>query len=150
MTLVSCSASSSRHKRGRFEVTVVEDGKTVSDTSKQLVHRMVISKSNLKSSFGATPEEMQALLNINAQLDAYQRVAGLEVLGRSPSSETASKQAGNLGLQYGDMVTAVGKNRVIDPVDFWGVYEALKIEKKATITLQRRGDAHKILYFLKQ
>jgi len=145
--VLACSCSSSARSSRRFEVTVSENGKKVSDLSKQLVHRIGFSASELEDIFGTNSSEMEQSLSLRTQLDHLRRVTGLEVSGEG---RKLTDEARELGLMNGDLVTAVGLSRVKNTVDFWQMYESLKKQGSATITLQRQGDAHKILYFLKR
>ena len=78
-----------------------------------------------------------------SELDREGRVTGVRIV--------ASKRGGNpalIGLREKDLVTAVGMKPMRRIEDLRALALDLECEKASSLTLERNGKPHKILYFI--
>lgn len=128
---------------GQFKVSVSTDGKPVEDFKQPLVHRIRVRPAELRSISGAQGKAMSLPFNAKRVIDLQGKIKGIRVLNVRPPYGTQV-----LGLQNNDLITAVGLRHVDHPNDFSLLFNQLRSEKQATMTLERDGKPHKILYYL--
>ncbi|MFN8392420.1 MAG: PDZ domain-containing protein [Bdellovibrionota bacterium] len=126
----------------QFKVSVYSDGREVKDFNAPLVHRVDLTAAQL-AQIGGTP--MKLPFQASSEKDGLGKVSGVRVL-RPKAGDNPSM----LGLQEKDLVTAVGTVRVKSVDDFRTLFDQLRGSKSASITVERQGKPHKILYYLSQ
>lgn len=142
-----CSNSASTPKwevqRGRsYDVSVYSDGKEVKDFNKELIHRV-----ELPARVVASLSQQGSRLPIDGRTerDGRGNVTGIRVI---TSKQGASPAV--LGLRDKDLITAIGARRVRQTEDLRTLFTSLAKDKSTTLTLEREGRPHKILYYLSQ
>lgn len=143
LTLNSCSFSSSPNpeiqRRGAFEVKVKSNGKEVKDFQQDLVHRKELSRGVL-----AELQDYSKKAEITfPHKDANGNFQGLKVKKATPPNVLSA-----LGLLAGDVVTAFGMKRVEPDMSFMEFLLSLDALDDSSITLLRKGQAHKVLYLI--
>lgn len=144
--LCSCSASSSPEPKYKLErehdykVSVYQDGKEVKNFQTPLVQRVNISNAML-SSLAKAPGDLP--FNGVKEKDNRGKITGLRI-----HSGKSAQAAMALGLKEKDLVTAVGQKRIQQMEDFRLLAKELNATKTASLTLERDGKPHKILYYI--
>jgi hypothetical protein len=128
----------------QFKVSVYSGGKEVKDFNTQLIHRVDISPEQLKRVFGADDRQLRLPFTGTGEKDRFGKIAGVRV-GRFQSPE-GGPQA--FGLKNQDLITAIGVQRATSIDDFRRLGKELSTTKSSSITLEREGRPHKILYSL--
>lgn len=145
-TLVFSAACSSKPTYelvpGEFEVSVKADGKAVSNHEQKLVHRVELAQKDLDQVMSTWPERLNIPFSSEAEKDVRGDVVGLRLSWSGSALPT-------LGLQDGDVLTAVGKRHAQNLRDLSGVIFALENRELASVTIERQGQPHKLLYYLK-
>ena len=131
---------------GNFRVSVSANGAPVKDFNEQLIHRVIVNKKDLvllstSSVAGSVP------FTGKSERDHFGEIAGVRL-----TEIRTAKVLPTLGLQDGDLLTAVGKKHTTSLDDLKQLAIDLiagsATEKRASLTLIRRGRPHKILYSL--
>ena len=123
-----------------YKVSVRTGGQDVSNFSEQLVHRILLSRSDFDSLVKDWPQGLP--FTSKSEYDMRGNPSGLRI------TKVGSKQGPHLGLQQKDLVTAVGTTHTFTTRDMWQLFRELSISREATLTLVRQGKPHKILYNL--
>ncbi len=129
-------------RTGQFEVSVTSGGEKVSNFHTPLVHRVTVSTRELDAFLA--PDRKTILLPFKARKvrDLKGEVKGIRVV------QIDSVKTNSLGLRDNDLLTAVGRVHLKQPQDMSLLFSDLQREKQATLTLEREGKPHKILYYL--
>jgi hypothetical protein len=129
-----------------FRVSVSSDGQPVTDFTQKLVHRITLSKSDLKR-LAQSSNSQSVPFKGNLERDQQGKIAGLRITEiRTP------EVLPTLGLEDGDLLTAIGKKQPRSLSDLAQL--ALELasltakDKTSSITVVRRGRPHKIIYSL--
>ena len=143
----SCTSLSSKEpvlekREGDFKVSVASNGKAVSNFNEQLVHRVTLSPAELKKVFVKPPKDIRLPFTAQKIFDGRGGIKGVKV-----TNFRANGGSSSFGLEENDIVTAFGRNHAKSPSDFWLLYQELMKESTATVTLERKGQPHKILFF---
>ena len=88
------------------------------------------------------PEKFTAPFDGIAARDGRGKVMGVKVGKVRPGALT------DLGLRQGDIVTAVNAKHASTVRDLGYLYVSLREEKTASLTFEREGQPHKILYYV--
>ncbi len=141
-----CGASSADKleiQRGHdYQVSVYSDGKEVKDFKTALVQRLILS-----------PQAIAALSRNQRPLP----VAGKQERDNRGQTSGVRISAGDnprglamFGFRERDLLTAVGARRAESIDDLRSIVSVLTREKVASVTLERNGKPHKILYYLSE
>jgi len=128
------------HERD-YKVTVYQDGREVKDFNNPLVVRVNVSPA-LLASLAHAPTELP--FNAVRENDNHGKAKGLRI----HSGKAGPAGAMSLGLKERDLVTAVGQKRIEKLEDFRLLASELNATKMASVTLERDGKPHKILYYI--
>ena len=127
---------------GNFKVSVNANGKKVSDFNDRLIHQVTISRKDLALISG-TQKELRLPFVGKPEVDHSGKLAGVRL------TEVRTKEVlPTLGLEDGDLVTAVGKKHTSSFADLRQIALELKKNHSTTATMVRRGRPHKIFYSL--
>ena len=129
---------------GKYEVSVKSGSSDVKNFEQSLVHRVELKKRDLDVMMSSMPDGINIPFSSSPQRDIRGGVTGLKL-----HSLGGSQNLPNLGLREGDLLTAVNKDHIRDLKDLSKLVGALKAENAASMTLERGGQPHKILYYLK-
>ncbi len=124
-----------------YRVTVSSGGQAVDNHAEELVHRVELTPQQIKDFLGALGAAGQMPLQGKTELDNQGKPTGYRIKqldARSPFSL--------LALRQGDLVTAVGTKHVKNPSDIVAVFDQLNARRNSSITIERGGKPHKILY----
>jgi len=144
-SVAGCSSSAKQDtieiQRGHdYRVSVYSDGKEVKDFNSALVDRLILSRQAmeiLSSKQSAIP------LSGRPERDNRGQSSGVRITaGENP------KGLAMFGFREKDLLTAVGTRRAQSIDDLRYIMPALEKEKMASVTLERNGKPHKILYYL--
>lgn len=149
LSFIACGSSPPPKPPRQYEVSVKQDGKPVETFSESLVHRVGVTKAEIMEIFGPAPEHMNLPFALKPKADLRGGIVGFEVVETFESRSRLDRGMSSLGLRIGDLITAVGKMRIGHEEDFWHIYDLLKLNQQATLTIEREGRPHKFLYFLK-
>ncbi|MBL7662826.1 hypothetical protein JNK13_08765 [bacterium] len=118
-------------ERGPMKVYVQANGRDVKDFDNKLVDYFSLTKKAVQSF------QQNSKLKLETELDREKKIMGLRIreVGDNP-----------LGLKTGDIILAVGKDKVSDPKHFEVFYEDLLRSGKETISLERRYRPRKFFY----
>ncbi len=138
----SCSTSKRvRANSGRFKVSVVSDGKQVSNLDQILIHRVNLSRSKLSSAFRGNIQTFLSRVDAKQIRDVRGSIVGLSIKD--------SKMRSAFKLLDGDVVSSIGGNLKVHSLsDFWRIKELLEAKRSAYLVVIRNGQANKFLYFL--
>lgn len=143
LSFVCCAQQKpSFHQTGNYIVTVVSDGEKVSDFNRDLIHRININSKQLDKLKGEINDANKLNLTIDKTLAG--EIVGISVV----ASDYALLET--LGLEQEDLITAVNKTRANNTSAIQLFIPTLEADSKASITIQRRGQPHKLLYFLQR
>ena len=143
--LCSCTAAAPQPKyqierEHDYKVSVYQDGKEVKNFQAPLVQRVDISNAMLNA-LAKAPGDLQ--FNGVREKDNRGKISGLRIhAGKGAQAVSA------LGLKEKDLVTAVGQKRVQQMEDFRFLAKELNETKTSSLTLEREGKPHKILYYI--
>lgn len=138
----SARATIQREGEG-FKVSVQSQGKNIVDFHLPLVHRVALSRKEIDRVVGSPPPKL------SEDRDSHGGVVGLRVV----DDPVGISLIDYLGLERGDIITAFGKEKPERWSDFTKMLTAL-IERPptdtnpTTLTLIRRGQPNKVLYYL--
>lgn len=148
--LTGCSASNDNQsipeleqRRSGFKVSVETGGKPVADFSTQLVHRVVLTPEQIDTVMASWPDRLYLPFEAQPDRDTWGKICGIKVTRMKSDSNLP-----NLGLKLGDRVTAVGVSHTKESRDLWKLFDQLRRNSEASLTLEREGKPHKILYYL--
>lgn len=137
--LTGCSSSAPHiEQTGNYKVTVVSDGEEVKDFNNALVHRITLSDFQIeimKEKFNQ-PEKIK--------LKNEKSLAG-DIVGVFPISSDVQLFR-QLAFERGDVLTAVNRQRITAESFAKLFFESLKQNQETTMTIQRRGIPHKLIY----
>lgn len=142
--LSSCSSSNSNAKKmprlADYKVSVESQGKKVLNPAPDLIKRIRISSRNIQGVFGTAQKPKIPELSVARAFDGRSKVMGLEIARGTPVSDA-------LGLQAGDILTAVGTRHIKTPNDL--TYFARFFDKKQELsfTFDRKGIARKTILY---
>lgn len=128
---------------GEFKVSVAVDGKSVNDFSTELVHRMQVTPQEVKRLAATLPKRVNVPFGSVPEVSFTGDSVGFRLTPKRSSSESLT-----LGLRAGDVVTAINKTHPSSVLDFRELISSLQSDKRASITILRSGEPHKILYYL--
>lgn len=126
----------------RFEVSVKTGGEAVKDFNTSLVHRIILNKDEFNALLLRTRNKQNVTFVFSPDRDSKGGVKGLKV------SRAEQRYATMLGFGQGDLITAVGKAQMKNQDPLRVLLNDFQATKKATLTLERNGKPHKILYYL--
>ncbi len=129
-------------RTGEFAVTVTSGGKELRDFSAPLVHRVSLNKQTVDEILKFWPKRLDLPFDGTAERDNRGKVMGLRITAVKPK-----RNINALGLRRGDLLTAAETKLIATPRDFIQVFDALKQSGLGTVTLEREGKPHKILYY---
>ena len=117
-------------RSGEYRVSVSSSGRELKDFSKPLVHRMQITPEQLLEIFDAQAEVLRLPFKGKRIYDNRGGVKGLRIV-QSGSGEKRTV----LGIRHNDLLTSIGKSHTKGLSDLWILYEALRTNHRATLTL---------------
>ena len=142
------SSAQLRRNSSDFKISVESGGVEVKDFTQPLVHhfqlslvqiedvvsehQIILSSNNSKVDVGAKP-----------QLDGQGHVMGVVIT--SPNLEN---MLAPIGLQRGDLITAIGRRHFKDFSALTEIFVELDDKGLATLTFERQGVPHKNFYYL--
>jgi general secretion pathway protein C len=129
----------------RFRVSVASGGKVVENPSDELVHRVAITPANMRAIINSSKDQGKVPLNGRAEYDNRGKPMGLRILQLNRESSLSS-----LGLKEKDLVTAIGPRLVSEPQHILYLFDDLRKSKRSSMTIERSGKPHKILYELQE
>lgn len=144
---VGCSAGSNNEpeivgRTGEYAVTVSSGGKELRDFSAPLVHRVSLKKGTVAEILKFWPKRLDLPFDGTTERDNRGKVMGVRITSVKPKRDLKS-----LGLRKGDLLTAAEQKLMTTTRDFIQVFDALKQSGLGTVTLERDGKPHKILYY---
>jgi len=126
----------------RYKISVKSDGQNLPNLSNQLVHRVDLSREqfdlivdvsgNVKLPFRLVPEA-----------DSKGEVAGVRVV-----EDLVDPNLPNLGIKDRDLITALGKDLAHNETSVKYFFEHLSPSTISSLTLLRKGEPHKIFYYV--
>jgi hypothetical protein len=123
-----------------YKVSVTSDGKPIH--SEELLHRIELRQSTVALILAAWPKKLNLPFEGVAERDNRGQVRGVRLTRKSGFNLPT------LGLQSGDLITAVEHSPASDLRDLYLLFEALKKNGMASCTFERSGKPHKALYYL--
>ena len=123
-------------------VSVLSDGKQVKDFSTTLVHHVELSLTEYRNITASWPKQLNLPFEAAMEFDRRGKPMGLRIANIRGNAGSA------LGLLNKDIITAIGLSCPTGPRDLWAVFDELRTQRKASITLERAGRPHKIFYYL--
>lgn len=126
----------------KFKVSVTSGGREVKDFNEKLVQRVAIGPDQVEEVLKMWPEKVLVPFDGVAARDGRGKVMGVRVGKMRSGSPT------NLGLRPGDIVTAVNAKHASTVRDLGYLFVALREQKTASLTFEREGKPHKILYYV--
>ena len=129
-------------RTGEYSVTVSSGGKELQDFSTPLVHRVSLKQRTIDEILKFWPKRLDLPFDGTAERDNRGKVMGLRITTLKPK-----RDLGALGLKKGDLLTAAEQKLMTTPRDFIHVFDSLKESGLGTITIERDGVPHKILYY---
>lgn len=141
----SRTSLSDRLRQGpnKYTVSVATSEGPVQNFEQRLVHRKTLPQAFVEPLRVSAGHQLSKYFSAQAELDQLGNAAGLRIV--SILDRTARD---TLGLQLGDLITAVGTSHVASVKDFARVFEYLHQNRQASITLVRNGKPHKVFYYL--
>ena len=115
--------------RPDFQVSVSAGGAPVTDLNTDYIHRIDYS-AGAASKLSALPRTVER--------DRQGRVMGFRI---GDGAETT------LGLKGGDLITAIGPQRITQKKQFDELLRAVKDREDVTLTIVRRGAPHKVYLY---
>jgi hypothetical protein len=144
VSFFGCSAANPNLIReDSYRVSIKSNGVEQKDFNQQLVHRLSVKSSELKLMSANGQENLLLPFSFESSLDLSGNLSGLKI-----KSTKTYPGVNSLGLQPGDLITAFGLVKPNGRSDFWKLFVDLNKDKQASITLQRAGRPHKILYYV--
>ena len=146
--LSGCSAGGAKNepeivgRSGDYAVTVSSGGKELRDFSAPLVHRVSLKKRTVEEMLKFWPKRLDLPFDGAAERDNRGKVMGVRITSIKPKRDLKS-----LGLRKGDLLTAAEQKLMTTPRDFVQVLDSLKQSGLGTVTIERDGKPHKILYY---
>jgi len=128
-----------------FKVSVSAGGAEIENFEQRLVHRVALTPQQLNILARRGPGTLNVPFGSIGEFDREGNSMGFRlVASRDPARYP------NLGLRAGDVITAVGKRRASSVKDLWDVFNAVREDGTASVTLIRDGSPHKILYSIRE
>lgn len=118
--------------RAPFQVSVSAGGRPVADLDSRLIHRL---------DYSPTVSERVSSLKVGVERDREGKVMGLRVKNGSVIA---------LGLELGDLITAINLRRVEGESDLQSLKSSLSRGEDISMTVERERVAHKIYLSLKR
>lgn len=139
VVFVGCSSSQPTiEQTGNYKITVLNDGEAVADFNKELVHRVFL-----------TQPQIEALEQKFNQPDTIklknEKSLAEDIVGVFPISSDVQLFR-TLAFERGDVLTAVNRQRISAESFAKLFFESLKQNQETTMTIQRRGMPHKLIY----
>ena len=128
---------------GNYKVSVAVDGKPVETFREKRVHYMQLSPNDLRALGRHLPKRVNVPFGSVPEISAAGEMVGFRVVAKPGAS-----RAMTMGLQEGDVVTAVNTAHVTSILDLKKLITALNNDKRASMTFLRNGEHHKILFSL--
>lgn len=140
-------------ERGDLKVSVRTNGKPVTNFQTPLVHRVEMTAVQSLVYFDPKSGRLQLPFIAQAEHDDRGKTTGIRVVRRSsPAGTSSTPGAGNdpakLGLADKDLITAVNHTKVSEPTDIAALFTELRKSRTASMTIERGGVPHKILFYL--
>lgn len=136
------SSDFQQKRSGEFKVSVSTDGEQVSNFRTPLVHRVSVSPRELRAYLSEDRQALVLPFQARRVRDLKGGVKGIRVV------KILSGKRSALGLIQNDLLTAVGRQHLSGLQDLGTLFTVLRTEKQASLTLEREGKPHKILYYL--
>lgn len=128
-------------ERSSMKVTVKSSGVEVKDFNKELVERRLLSAEQINNILRFYPHRLVLPFEMIKELDSRGGIRGLKI-----SKVLIPSEALSLGLYMNDILTAFGKKLAYSPNDFSAFLVELSSFGQSSITLERSGKPHKIIY----
>lgn len=122
-----------------MQVSVSTNGKPVQNFETALVHRISVPKKFASNLLVSSAKGIP--LKTAPEKDQNGKITGLRIRSSQDSSVLST-----LGLQPNDLITAIGQKHAEKPTDLVDLFQSLVQTKEFSITLERSGMPHKILY----
>ncbi len=142
------SATNHHRNPGDFKISVESGGVEVKDFNQPLVHHIYLSSEQIEEVVSEhqiilSSRKSKGDLGAKPQLDGQQQVMGVAITSSNLESMLAP-----IGLQRGDLITAIGRRHFRDFADLPGLFLELDDKGVATLTFERQGVPHKNFYYL--
>jgi S1-C subfamily serine protease len=141
--LCSCTPASSKRKMPRlseYKVSVESGGKKVENPTENLLKRIRIRSGDIMAVFGSKSSPKIPSLSVARAYDGRSSIMGLEIAKSTPVSDA-------LGLQVGDIITAVGVRHVRSPNDLMYFGRLFDAANELSFTYERKGVARKTILY---
>lgn len=125
---------------GEYKVSVTSNGRAVEDFQENLVNRVDVSDTLLAAEVARFRKKQP--LQGAPEKDNRGKIAGLRIRSIDPASGMWTQ-----ALRTGDVVTAVERKKVTRVADLSDVLITLKAKQLATLTFERSGRPHKVLFY---
>ena len=131
-----------------FKISVESGGVEVKDFTQPLVHHIQLSSAQIEE----VVSEHQIILTSNKskgdvgakpQLDGQGHIMGVVI-----TSSNLENMLAPIGLQRGDLITAIGRRHFEDFSALTEIFVELDDKGLATLTFERQGVPHKNFYYL--
>ncbi|HMO18685.1 MAG TPA: hypothetical protein PKA63_10545 [Oligoflexia bacterium] len=136
----SANTKMPRFSDNEFKVSVETDGKKVNNPESRLIQRIRIRESDVVSVFGTGANPRVPSLNVKRVFDSRGSAIGLEIVQLTPLAKS-------MGLQIGDILTAVGKIKLKREQDLVNFGKLFSGEPELSFTYERNGNPHKTIFF---
>lgn len=131
-------------RSGEYRVSVSKEGRALSNFEQELVHRVQVTQREIDAVLSKWPAQLNFPFSGVVVPSGASGVLGLRVVF------DVSHTAGGFtwGLASGDLITAVGTVPVVKMNDLIKLVSELRSNRRASLTVQRDGVPHKVLYYL--
>jgi hypothetical protein len=129
----------------RFRVSVASGGKVVENPSDELVHRVGLTRANIRAYMNSSKGTGNLPFTARTEYDSRGKPMGLRILQLNRESSLSF-----LGLKEKDLVTAIGPRLISEPQHILYLFDDLSKSKRSSMTVERSGKPHKILYELQE
>ncbi len=140
---LSCASGKSAKKMpplSEYKVSVESGGKKIENPSPDLLKRIRIRSSDIISVFGSGNAPKVPALSVVRAYDSRSQIMGLEIAHRSSVSDA-------LGLQAGDVLTAVGHKHLKNSDDLKYFGKLFHATNELSFTYERKGIARKTILY---
>ncbi len=143
--VLACSTSSVSLEPGReLQVLVKSQGQQLPNPNTQLVHRYSLSPTQLDRAAGVFASCNSPQRAFVPERDRQNNLMGLRVTRSGAASFV------DLGVQEGDIVTALNKTGLPNPCDFSRWLSELQRAGSGSATLLRLGAPHKLFFIIER
>ena len=130
-------------KGSGMKVSVSTNGAPVKNFQDSLVHRIDLTAQDLARFHNPHTQRLQLPFTALPERDGRGKTMGVRI----PKSAD-SKQVAKLGLKPDDLVTAVGRMIAHQAEDLANLFVELRKKKMSSMTVERNGVPHKLLFYL--